>query len=72
MSAADSATKLRTRENEPPLMKTREVAEYLSVSVQTLRNWARDGVGPRSFRVGRDRRYRRDEVDAWLEEQGQE
>lgn len=47
-----------------------ELAELLSVSPQTLRNWRRQGRGPRATKVGaRLVRFHREDVDAWLEQQ---
>jgi excisionase family DNA binding protein len=50
-----------------PLMSTEDVAHYLNVPAATLYQWTHRGTGPRSFIVGRHRRYRREDVDAWLE-----
>jgi len=50
------------------LLTTREVAAYLNVPVGTLYKWRRDGVAPPSFRLGRGARYRREDVEAWLQE----
>jgi len=43
-----------------------ELAEHRSVNVQTLYDLRSKGRGPRGFRVGRELRFRRSEVDAWL------
>jgi excisionase family DNA binding protein len=46
-----------------------ETAVYLGVSPSTLYNWAyRGDTGPRSYKVGRRRKYRRVDVDTWLEQ----
>lgn len=59
------------RDGEPTridrLMTIEEVAGYLQVPVKTLYDWRHRGCGPRGMRVGRYARYRRDDVDAWLE-----
>jgi excisionase family DNA binding protein len=52
-----------------PLGTTREVAEYLQKPVRTLDQWAYLGIGPKYARVGRERRYKWSDVDAWLEAQ---
>lgn len=46
-----------------------EVAELLDVTVQTVRNWVSEGTYqfPRGVKVGRNRRFLRSEVEAWLE-----
>lgn len=45
-----------------------QLAAYLdgAVTIGTLRNWRSDGRGPAFIRIGRDVRYRIDDVDAWL------
>jgi len=45
-----------------------ETAAYLGVPSSTLHQWNHRGVGPRSFRVGRYRRYRPADVRHWLDE----
>lgn len=52
------------------LMSSSEVSAMLGVPEATLYAWTYRRVGPRSFRVGRHRRYRIEDVDAWLEAQG--
>ena len=52
-----------------PLMTISDVAAYLVVSEHTLYYWRCKNIGPPSIRVGRHVRYRRDAVDAWLEQQ---
>ncbi|HEV3365538.1 MAG TPA: helix-turn-helix domain-containing protein [Acidimicrobiia bacterium] len=49
------------------LMTIEEVGAYLQVPVKTLYDWRHKGCGPRGMRVGRYVRYRRSEVDAWLD-----
>ena len=51
----------------PPMASTAELAEFLAVPKDTLSRWARLGTGPRYSRVGRHRRYRWSDVDAWLD-----
>ncbi len=46
--------------------KPTKFAAHLAVSVQTLYDLRSKGRGPRGFRVGRELRFRRSEVDAWL------
>jgi excisionase family DNA binding protein len=54
-------------EADERLMAPAEVADYLSVPLQTVYLWNSQGTGPRSHRVGRHTRYRRADVEAWLE-----
>jgi excisionase family DNA binding protein len=49
-----------------PLATTREVAEYLGVPERTLGQWAHYGIGPRYCKIGRHRRYRWSDVEAWV------
>ena len=42
-------------------------SKYLSVSVATLRAWKRQGRGPTYFRAGKLVRYRRVDLDAWIQ-----
>ena len=46
-----------------------ELADYLGVSHSTIYQWNHKGSGPRRIRVGRHVRYRRRDVDAWLDAQ---
>ena len=49
------------------LMTIEEVGAYLQVPIKTLYDWHHKGCGPRGMRVGRYVRYRRDDVDTWLD-----
>jgi excisionase family DNA binding protein len=49
-----------------PALTLSQLAAHLSVSVQTLYDLRSKGRGPRGFRIGRELRFRRSEVDAWL------
>jgi excisionase family DNA binding protein len=57
---------MRTDEDE--FLITREVAEWLRTSPETVRFWAWQGTGPKSFKAGRRRLYRRSDVQAWIDE----
>jgi excisionase family DNA binding protein len=52
-----------------PLMTPQEVADFLAMPVLTLQTWRAKRTGPRVYRVGRHVRYRREDVEAWLEKQ---
>ena len=52
-----------------PLLTLDEVAAYLRTSPSTIYNWRHAGKGPRCMKVGRNLRFRQDDVDAWLDEQ---
>jgi len=49
------------------LMTVPEVATYLGVPVATVYAWNSRGLGPRRFHVGKYVRYRRSDVDTWLD-----
>lgn len=51
------------------LMTLAEVAEMLSIPLDTLYAWRYRGLGPPGYRVGRYVRYRRTSVESWLETQ---
>jgi PTS system nitrogen regulatory IIA component len=48
------------------LMDIKEVANYLRVKDSTVYTWAQEGKLP-AFRLGRLWRFRRADLDAWLE-----
>jgi len=57
-------------EVEQRLMTRAEVAQLLRIPEMTLKAWRERGIdGPRSFKVGKAVRYRREEVDRWLAQQ---
>lgn len=49
------------------LMSLSDLSDMLSVPVTTLYQWRHRGEGPPGYRVGRHVRYRRSDVEAWLE-----
>ncbi len=51
------------------LLSVEEVAEWLGVPVGTIYAWRYRSTGPASYKVGRHVRFRRDDVESWLEEQ---
>ena len=51
------------------LLTVEEVAEWLAVPVGTIYAWRYRSTGPASDKVGRHVRFRRDDVESWLEEQ---
>ncbi|MGZ4581017.1 MAG: helix-turn-helix transcriptional regulator, partial [Nocardioidaceae bacterium] len=63
---ADPDTGSTSRDDLEPVLTLSELAAHLAVSVQTLYDLRSQGRGPRVFRVGRELRFRRSEVDAWL------
>ena len=49
------------------LMSVKDVAEYLKVDMSTVYLWSQRGQMP-AMKVGRMWRYRRAEIDAWLDQ----
>lgn len=49
-------------------LTTEQLAELLQVPVQTCRAWRHYGTGPKGVRLGRHVRYRRTDVDRWIED----
>lgn len=52
----------------PRQMNTRHAAAYLGLSHHTLNQWRHQGRGPLFVRLGRAVRYRKSDLDAYLEE----
>ena len=50
-----------------PLWSHLQTAEFLGIPSATLYQFNYKGTGPRSYKVGRHRRYAREDVLAWLE-----
>lgn len=48
------------------LLTTKDLAEYLSVPVATIYAWRYHSQGPPGFRVGRHLRYRRTDIEEWI------
>jgi len=67
-AAVESAAAVSTADDR--LMTIAELAAYLQIPEQTVYRWRKRGAGPKGFRVGRHVRFRRDDVDAWLETLG--
>ncbi len=44
-----------------------ETAEYLGIPAATLHQWTYKGTGPRSYKIGRHRKYKPADVAAWVE-----
>lgn len=49
------------------MIDEKEAAERLFVTVNSLRTWRSNGKGPRYYKVGKNVRYRPEDLDAWLE-----
>ena len=49
------------------LLTISEVADLLGVPIATIYRWRHVGDGPPGYRIGRHVRYRRDDIEAWIE-----
>ena len=45
-----------------------DLCELLTVSPKTVHSWRHRGVGPASFKAGKHVRYKRSDVDVWMEQ----
>ncbi len=57
--------------NEPTVLNASEAADVLGAHVETVRRLARRGELP-SFKVGKDWRFRREDLFRWIEQQSLE
>ena len=51
------------------LLSAQEVADYLDVPLATVYSLNSSGRGPRRVRVGRNIRYKIEDVESWVESQ---
>jgi excisionase family DNA binding protein len=51
----------------PEMLNDSQVAEYLNMSVASVRRWRTFRKGPKFLKIGSAVRYKREDVDAWLE-----
>lgn len=49
------------------LLTPQDLAEYLGVPLKTLYAWRYRNQGPTALRVGRHLRYRRSDVEQWID-----
>jgi excisionase family DNA binding protein len=54
-------------ENDDRLMTVEDLADYLGISVQSVYKQRYMGTGPPGYPVGKYVRFKRSQVDAWLE-----
>ena len=50
------------------LLSVEDLAAYLEVPVATVYAWRHRRQGPPGFRVGRHLRYRRSDVERWIDD----
>jgi excisionase family DNA binding protein len=48
-------------------MTTDELSEFLRIPRASIYRWRQDGSGPKAVRVGKHLRWRRSDVEAWLD-----
>ena len=54
------------------LLSPQDLADYLDVPLNTVYRWRHRGGGPAAFRVGKHIRYRRSDVERWIQRQLQD
>jgi len=52
-----------------PMLTVEDVAAYLQVPDNTVYRWNTRGTGPRRHKIGRNVRYRLEDVDEWVRNQ---
>ena len=55
--------------SEANTLSLQQASQYIGVSSAALRSWKREGKGPSFFRAGKLLKYRKCDVDAWIEAQ---
>jgi predicted DNA-binding transcriptional regulator AlpA len=51
----------------PEMLNDMQVAEFLNMSVATVRRWRLFRKGPKYVKIGSAGRYKREDVEAWLD-----
>jgi excisionase family DNA binding protein len=52
--------------NLDPLLSAQQLADYLEVPLATIYAWRYRGDGPPGFRAGKHLRYRKSDIDQWI------
>jgi len=60
---------MATKQDE--LLTPEGFAQEMVVPLSTIYQWVHKGTGPRSLKVGRHLRFRREDVEEWLKRQEQ-
>jgi excisionase family DNA binding protein len=66
----DTATRLPVPANEPDWLTLGQAAKYLGMAQSTIRKWSDSGRLPAFYTPGGHRRYRRSDLDQFLERGG--
>jgi len=53
---------------EPRLLNTEQVASYIGLAKQTITELRVKGGGPKFCKIGRAVRYKREDLDAWIDQ----
>lgn len=67
---ASMSTKVTHLDKE--FLTINDLCELLSVTPKTVHSWRYRGIGPASFKAGKHVRYKRSDVEAWIEESRRE
>src|SRR5437763_12898189 len=70
MAFRDAAGGRRAPTNEPDWLTLGQAAKYLGVAQSTIRKWSDQGRVPAFYTPGGHRRYKRADLDAFLERSG--
>jgi excisionase family DNA binding protein len=60
---------IMTLQGNDKLLSLTDLSEILGIPVHTLYRWRHNGDGPAGYWVGLHVRYRREAVEAWLQQQ---
>lgn len=58
----------RDNQNARDYLSTEQLAELLQVPLRTVYDWRTKGTGPRGVRIGKYVRYRRRDIEKWIDE----
>jgi len=53
--------------SDEPLNDLEWLSGYIGIPERTIYNWRQRGEGPPAYRIGKHLRYRRSDVEAWLD-----
>lgn len=65
-SVPSTAPPARLIESFGDYLTVDELAEYLQLSRETIYHWRLEGTGPKATKLGKQLRYSRVNVEAWL------
>ena len=54
--------------SDDPLASVEELADFCFVSTATVHQWLYKGTAPKSYKIGKHRRFRWSDIYAWLED----